>query len=429
MSSDGSEVFFLENHDLYVTDIDSGTQTDLTADHGASESTGGVQELVSDVSKDGSYVYFVATSVLANASGAVSGGDNLYMAHDTGSGWSTRYIVTLSPEDEKDWFQRSTPTRKGEPDLSAITSRVSPNGRYLAFMSNRPLTGYDNVDALSGQPDEEVYLYDANTSHLVCASCDPTGARPVGVLDEVMGEEKKLVVDSNEVWSRQGEHVSDPWLAGSIPAWDHDLGGGSEYQPRYLSNGGRLFFDSPDALVPQATNGVEDVYEYEPVGEGDCTSALPTFSERSGGCVGLISSGTASEESAFFDASEDGDDVFFITASKLTSADYDNGYDVYDAHVCSSEVPCVSAPVSSPPCSSGDSCKAAPSPQPEIFGPAPSATFSGTGNVVEEATKPVVKRKSKPRPKAKAKKRAKKRRKAKKAGRSRGERTSRKGAR
>ena len=40
-----------------------GHATDLTRDSG--ETDGGVQELVSDVSEDGSYVYFVATGVLA----------------------------------------------------------------------------------------------------------------------------------------------------------------------------------------------------------------------------------------------------------------------------------------------------------------------------------------------------------------------------
>ena len=32
------------------------------------------------------------------------------------------------------------------------------------------------------------------------------------------------------------------------------------YQSRYLLNDGRLFFDSPDHLVPQASNHKEDVY-------------------------------------------------------------------------------------------------------------------------------------------------------------------------
>lgn len=422
MSSDGSEIFYLENGDLYVFDFETDTQTDLTADHGVSESSGDVQELVSDVSQDGSYVYFVAKGVLADASGAVSGEDNLYLLHDTGSGWSTTYIATLSPEDEKDWYQKDYPELSGEPQLSKVTSRVSPNGRYLAFMSSGSLTGYDNTDALNGHPDEEVYLYHAGAGaeagRLVCASCDPTGARPIGVLDEPgEGEASSLMVDRVRAWAGEGgsklneksEHDSDPWLAAILPPWDDAFGYGSQYQPRYLSDGGRLFFDSPDALVPQATNGLMDVYEYEPAGEGDCTLSEASFSEASGGCVNLISSGTSSAESAFFDASENGDDVFFITAAKLVAADYDNGYDVYDAHVCSAEgVPCVSEPVSPPPCSSGDSCKAAPSPQPEIFGPTPSATFSGTGNVLEEV-KGAVK------PKAKAKKKTKKKAKRKKA--------------
>jgi hypothetical protein len=123
------------------------------------------------------------------------------------------------------------------------------------------------------------------------------------------------------------------------------------------------------------------VYEYEPAGVGDCTSGGLTFSQRSGGCVGLLTSGTSSGESAFMDSSENGNDVFFVTSSKLVGEDVDTENDVYDAHVCSNLVPCRTEPVSPPECTSGDSCKAAPAPQPEIFGPAPSATFSGTGNV------------------------------------------------
>ncbi len=72
-------------------------------------------------------------------------------------------------------------------------------GGYVAFMSNSPLTGYDNRDAVSGQRDEEVFLYDAASNHLVCASCNPTGARPVGVFDqgETTTGEPPLLVDSD----------------------------------------------------------------------------------------------------------------------------------------------------------------------------------------------------------------------------------------
>ena len=86
MSSDGSKVFFLEGGDLHLCDIVeaaggiSCAYSDLTGDYAAGESSGGVQQLVSDVSRDGSYVFFVARGVLAGAPGAVSGGDTLYCA-------------------------------------------------------------------------------------------------------------------------------------------------------------------------------------------------------------------------------------------------------------------------------------------------------------------------------------------------------------
>ncbi len=66
-------------------------------------------------------------------------------------------VAVLSNEDEGDWVNDEG-TRGF---LGLDTSRVSPNGEYVAFMSELPLTRYDNLDAASGVPDEEVYLYDA----------------------------------------------------------------------------------------------------------------------------------------------------------------------------------------------------------------------------------------------------------------------------
>jgi hypothetical protein len=381
MNDDGSKIFYLEEGDLHLFDTASGGQADLTANHGAGETSAGVQELVPDVSEDGSYVYFVAKGVLA--SGAVSGEPNVYLLHEEAGAWSTSYIATLSPGDEKDWYWYSFGRGQSAPAREDISSRVSPDGRYLAFMSDRSLTGYDNVDVSSplNEPrhDEEVYLYDAVAGRLTCASCNPTGVRPTGVLDT---PGNAPLVDRAGVWNSQNG-TGDHWLAGSIPGWDEGAYQRSMYQPRYLLDNGRLYFDSPDALVPQASNGREDVYEYEPSGVGDCTSANDAFSSRSGGCVNLISSGISSADSAFFDASQNGDDVFFITSSKLVGEDFDTSYDVYDAHVCSGSEPCPSALAEPPPCTSGDSCKSAPSLQPELFGPAPSETFSGLGNAVD----------------------------------------------
>jgi hypothetical protein len=389
----GSKVFFLDNQpltadsklsptsfcdqnalggDLYVYDTETKKLTDLTVDRGGSEPAE-AQNMTLGVSEDGSVVYFVATGALA--AGAEPGQDNLYVASEVGSGWSSpRLVATLSSQDEPDWGGPGTLQ-----PLNGTPSRVSPNGRFLAFMSDRSLTGYDNRDAVSGQPDEEVYVYDNATQTLRCASCDPSGARPMGIYERRSGEFEgccEVLSDRQNVWEGH-------WLAADIEASEATLEKPQAigYQSRYLTNEGRLFFNSFDALVGQDTNGRADVYEYEPQGLGGC--------ERLSGCVGLISSGTSGEESALLDASgtgpggEEAEDVFFVTQARLTSQDYDSGFDVYDAHVCSGAAPCLAAPVTPPECTSGDSCKAAPSPQPAIFGPAPSATFAGKGNVTE----------------------------------------------
>ena len=382
MSSDGSKIFFVETDkglggDLYVFEPETGKQIDLTANHDPSEGNAGVQNAVMGTSEDGSYVYFVATGVLA--SGGIKGADNLYLSHDGSSGWTTTFIAALSQEDEHTWG--GDDHYIGKPPIITymwmVDSEVSPNGRYLAFMSNSPLTGYDNRDAVTGQRDEEVFLYDAASNRLVCASCNPTGARPVGVLDH--GIEDQLFMDSQQAW-RAAASGSDHTLAGSLVGWDNS-GNRATHHPRYVFDNGRLLFNSPDALVPQDTNGLADAYEYEPAGVGSCTSESASFSETSGGCLGLISSGQSSAESVFMDASETGDDAFFITSTKLVSEDYDDAYDMYDAHVCTTVVPCRTEPVSPPECTSGDSCKAGPSPQPTIFGATPSATFNGVGNI------------------------------------------------
>jgi DNA-binding beta-propeller fold protein YncE len=335
-------------------------------------------EGVDEVSRDGCYVYFNSKSVLAP--GAV-GPDPLYVSHYEGGTWTTTFISSFSGKEPRWGGGGFSEPGHGE--------ELSPNGRYLAFMSEASLTGYDNEDVTSRSAgermDEEVFLYDAATNHLVCVSCNPTGARPAGVLDGAL-------VDADEEWRGH-------WLAGSVPNWTAStiLTAGI-YHPRYVLDEGRVFFDSPDALVPQHVDGLENVYEYEPQGVG-CSQGA--------GCVSLISSGTSRQESALVDASVSGSDVFFMTSSRLVSQDYDNNYDLYDAHVCSVSVPCLApASASSPPCETGDSCKAAPTPQPAIFGAPPSATFAGAGNVTPAPTTVTSKKAKKKASKcAKAKKR------------------------
>ncbi|HST33080.1 MAG TPA: hypothetical protein VLJ80_06115 [Solirubrobacteraceae bacterium] len=400
-SSDDSRVFFTDPErltedstaesptptggDLYVYEEKGQKLTDLTVDHNVSESAE-VQGAVPGASEDGSIVYFVARGVLSNtpnAEGAlpVAGSENLYLVERSGAGWGApRFIATLSNDDRPDWGGEE----EASADLGRLTARVSPNGRFLAFMSDRPLTGYDNTDTHSGTPDEEVFLLDAQQGTLSCASCNPTGGRPSGVFDS--GVFPGLLVDRGSVWEGR-------WLAGSIPGWTLVDDFHALYQSRYLSNEGRLFFDSPDSLAPQDINGVEDVYEYEPDGQGSCG--------QEHGCISLLSSGESTEESAFLDASVSGGDAFFLTAAQLSGQDRDGSEDVYDAHVCTAVLPCPPATASAPePCASAESCRPAPALQPS-FGAPPTLTLSGAGNLPPSAPA------AKPKPLTRAQKLAK----------------------
>jgi hypothetical protein len=397
-SSDGSRVFFTSvarltsasgstgKADLYEFEVTSGQNEALAgklADLTVDENIGQAADVLDVIgaSEDGSSVYFEANSLLGDAvEHGANGSPNLYVERFDAStkAWSQpHFIAALASEDIRD--------RDRPQGLQSMASRVSPNGRYLAFMSSRSLTGYDNHDASSGAADEEVFVYDADTGRVSCASCDPTGASPNGVLDP--GGYPGLLVDHVNAW----EHS---WLGALIPGWTTVDVSHSLYQSRYLSDDGRLFFDSPDALVPRDTNGTWDVYENEPAGVGGCVEGSATFSQADGGCVDLISSGGSAEESAFVDASETGDDVFFVTTAGLVGQDGDGAFDMYDAHACSDSSPCLPpVPASAPACSTGDSCKAAPSPQPASFGAPSSQTFSGAGNLAPVAASPTVRSK------------------------------------
>ncbi len=377
----------LGTEDLYECKIETEAGqpvcklSDLTPAPKARESAG-VLGLAIGASSDGTWVYFVADGLLGDAAEhgaapgncAIVGGEtgvgtcHLYVRH----GGQIHLIAELAGEDYPVWSGKTA-------FLRDVSGRVTPNGQWVAFMSERSLTGYNNRDAQTGEPDEEVYLYhveggDPATGRLICASCDPSGALPVGVRPETL----QLV--SGGQWSTKTR------FAASVPGWEAYELIPALYQPRYLTDNGRLFFDSPNALVPQDDNSSEEVYEFEPAGVGSCTNSALTFSAVTGGCVALVSSGRGPGESAFADASESGDDVFFLTAGKLVRQDKDTATDMYDARVCSAAEPCSEPAEAPPPCTTAEACRAAPSPQPSVFGAPASATFQGPGNATPSSS-------------------------------------------
>ncbi len=289
-SADGSKVFFTSNADLtddantgpednapnlYEYELSSepgkpGRLTDLSVDKAGD---GAAVLGVAQVSEDGSYVYFVAEGDLAT--GATAGAPNLYLSHDGGA---PTFIVTLSTSDREDWSGIGAALQAGPAINDAV---VSPGGGRLAFMSTRSLTGYDNRDAVTGEPDDEIFMYDAATGALVCASCNPTGARPIGS-SELMGS-------------------------------DFDRIAHADYRSRNLPEDGTLFFDSADALVPHASDGRQNVYEYE-------DGQIHPLSDVAGGFTAF-----------FLDASANGENVFFASADQLLPEDTSNNVVVWDA--------------------------------------------------------------------------------------------------
>jgi hypothetical protein len=371
-STDGSRVFFTDNarlkkdsgvsgRDLYVCELGPEAASspkcalaDLTpvpapGQPGASEDAQVSHAL--RVSADGTYVYFLARGVLASgatpAASLQAGQNNLYVAHQHEGKWITSFIASPSGLAESNC------------KTNGCAPAISENGQWFAFSAENSLTGYDNRDVNTGSPDSEVYLYDAEAGKLSCASCNPSGARPIG---------PAVVPDSGH---------ETPGDLGN----ESLRGAGAS---RSLFDGGRLFFDSADALVPQDTNGNVDVYEHEPAGVGSCSVAEPAFNAASDGCVGLISSGRASGESLFWEASANASDVFFTTSDRLVGKDPDTSLDFYDAHECSSASPCVTEGPAQEECASAAACRPAPLPQPSIFGPPSSATFTGPGNLTQQ---------------------------------------------
>jgi hypothetical protein len=365
-SVDGSHVLFTSEEaltndavpgsggNLYDYDVETGQLADLTAANDVE-----LREEVG-ISEDASHVYFTAEGVLTpssqrneNGEHAEAGKVNLYL-------WNSGQTIFI-------FHGAAYPT--------ASPARVTPDGAHLAFDSVASPTGYDNTFSDGGSCGHisdgtqlgtrctEVFLYEAVANRLICASCNPSGARPIGPSD--LG----------------------------------DIGGKSAdytYQPRNLSaDGSRLFFTSRDALIPGATNGLWNVYEWEADGSGSCQSSAETS-----GCLYLISDGSGSSNSYFADASASGNDVFFQTGTSLVGQDEDQLEDLYDARV-GGGFASQDKPVVAPACTSLEGCLSPLSEPPAQLSVA-SAELHGSGNLVTPPEAPEKK------PEAPEKKHAKK---------------------
>jgi hypothetical protein len=352
VSAEGSRVYWSQAGNLYLRDGAQTTQVDESVGGGGTFQTASADGSIGFLTKAGHLYRYDAAAKAApdlTPAGGVQGvlgasADGSYVYYQDAAGlelWHAGTTTMVAPGAEAAAASDYPP--------ATGTARVSADGLHLAFLSDVELAGHDNLDADSGLPDTEVYLYGPPPGGpLICASCNPTGERPLGP-STIPGV---LVNGSTRV-----------------------------YKPRVLSLGGdRIFFDSKDKLVGGDSGQVKDVpdgyslpdvYEWEAAGIGDC--------RRAPGCVNLISGGGGG--ASFLDASGDGSDAFFLTGESLLGDEADPGsIDIYDARVgggfapAPGRIPCV-----------GDACQSLPSAPDD---PSPGTLVPNSGNPRPRLLKP-----------------------------------------
>ena len=237
-------------------------------------------------------IYFFSPEKLAGAQG-LAGGSNLYVYREG----SLQFVSTFESANVCTVNGQGSTTCAESP-ISRMN--ISPDGRHVAFIAVSKLTNYDNAGFT------EVYSYEPATGKINCDSCLPDGSPPK---HEVRGSQNGL----------------------------------------FMTDDGRTFFTTSDALVPQDTNETEDVYEFDD------------------GRPQLITSGTsaANEEFGFIGietfpglvgVSADGTDVYFATFDVLVGQDQ-NGEElkIYDAR-SGGGFPFVNP---APECAAADECHGA----------------------------------------------------------------------
>jgi hypothetical protein len=386
-SEDGREVFFVtetwltKNHpkghdpELYECEIVEETVeekmvpkcrlTRISIPSGAAgavePSEGGQVYGVQAVASEGTAVYFLAFGALAPGASKWEVQEleryspvNLYRYQPETAAAPARmaYVATLSTyagvcgdspcsESEENWY-------------------TTPDGRYLLFYSELDLTADAHVGGECQKPAilnpgicGALYRYDAQAAEeheqsLVCVSCDPNGSVPTGTAQ----------------FTRS---------ANNDPSWG---------PVRAMSNNGEyVFFDTTTRLVPRATNGTLNVYEWH------------------NGTISLLDSGTEPGPSYFLGYSPyvtpggrviEGGNVFIGTHDRLVAADTNSVGNIYDARVCLAESPCIQPPPGETAQCEGASCQTPPVP-PAFTAPS-TLTLASSGNITSEPQKTVTKR-------------------------------------
>jgi hypothetical protein len=343
LSADGSKLFYIAaagfRGEAFVYDTESGTSSAI--------GSGGESVLV-NVSADGSHVYFASRKKLDE--GAVEGKENLYL-------WSGFEGVSLigviadgdieaggegsEPQRLGFWTTGIGPVQNGIVSIERDTSRTTADGQAFVFESMANLTSYDSKGHI------EVYLYKPGQA-VRCVSCNFESPASSGATLQAIAQGSEL----------------KKTLTPTLPLTTI---------PNVSEDGSTVLFETAESLVPQDTNGINDVYEWHE------------------GAVSLLSAGTGLYPSYLFGASSDGRNVFIVTSDTLLPADIDGGQEsIYDVRVDGGFPPIVEHLCEGEECRSGESTGA-----PNFAAPG-SAGFTGPGNFTPSTTTVKSKARAKP---------------------------------
>jgi hypothetical protein len=259
-------------------------------------------------------IYFSSLERLDGTRGTL-GQQNLYVYR----GGQVQWVTTLTgPPFCIDTYSHTTCTR-------VERMQVSPDGSHMAFITGDQVaqSQYDSAGH------QEMYTYDSSSRKMICVSCIPSGAPPTS---DVSASQDGL----------------------------------------FMTNDGRAFFSTDDALVAGDTNQSEDVYEYTEGRPQLITPGTGDTSQPSGGALGF------GAKAGLMGVSANGSDAYFGTYQTLVPADH-NGlfFKVYDARSGGG----FPAPPPAPPCNAADECHGAGSAPPSALPNGTGAVLGAGGNV------------------------------------------------
>jgi len=330
--------------------------TDLTSDHEPSDGLRPRAKALIGASADGDTAYFVAHGQIVSGQPT---GDFLKLYRWRWNG-GTPVVDYLGPYISSFGFRGrflsalgadniTTSSLAYDDNLSGHRVQVTPDGRYLLITSReryQPAVDHDaNVD---------LYRWDAQNGWL-CISCPPPGTPSRG--DAIWGS---LYASIDGVPLR-GEYQLDSAIS---------------------SDGKRIVFTTPNALVPQDTDGENGCPAHVTGNQSIPISySCDDIYEWSDGAINLLTPGSGPDRPELMGTTPDGN-VFFETRQRLVGWDTDNSTDIYTARV-GGGFP--EPPPTGVPCE-GEGCRGQSPGAPGSIG-AGTAAFEGPANPTPEHRK------------------------------------------